>query len=119
MADTNELARVAAAMSAVRPDWPQSSLFTFLTKNHADRPYRDLLIAAVAVASDETTQTPALLNQHGVWWQAAYVAGKKPTPVVGAGREPRCSVDGHEYWAARNCPGCRSEAIARPDEEDR
>lgn len=112
MPNSNEIQRIAAAMAAIRPDWRQSSLVTFLTKNHAQRAYADLAIAAIVVALDPVTKTPELLNQHGPWWSAAYVASGQGTEPVGAGREPSCDQPGHEHELARACRACRSEAIA-------
>lgn len=109
MPDTNGIERIVGAMRAVRPDWRADSLRTFLTSHHADRPFRDLLIAAVAVASDERTLTPHLLNEHGPWWVAAYQASRQSTPTVGPGREPRCDVEGHEHELARACRCCAAD----------
>jgi hypothetical protein len=112
MPDTNQIERIALAMHDLRPEWRVDSLRTFLTKNHADRPFADLAIAAIAVTLDERTQTPQLLNSHGPWWVAAYQASRTPTPSVGPGAEPRCTREGHECYAARNCAACRSERLA-------
>ena len=116
MPDTNGIERIAAAMHCLRPEWRVDSLKAFLTKNHADRPFADLAIAAVAVTLDERTQTPQLLNQHGPWWVAAYQASRTPTPTVGPGAEPRCEKPGHEHELARNCRCCASERLAGESE---
>lgn len=115
MADDDKLERIAAAMHAMRPDWPTKSLVTFLRKHHADRATADLAVAAIAVAVDERTTTPNLLNQHGPWWVAAYQASRATTPTVGPGSEPRCTKPGHEHLAARNCHNCRADALAGED----
>lgn len=112
MPSPTEIHRIATAMNALRPDWKPSSLVTFLTNHHADRPYRDLAIAAVVVASDPRTETPKLLNEHGPWWVAAYTAqpGRLPTTVPGA-TTPRCTVPGHEHeLPVPNCRICAVEA---------
>lgn len=117
MADQTELDRIAAALHALRPEWPLTSLRTHLTKHHADRPYADLAIAAVVVALDPATQTPARLREHGPWWTAAQTAFhglRNTTPAVGPGREPRCARPGHEHELARHCRACRSEQLATP-----
>lgn len=111
MADTNEIQRLAEALHALRPDWPVRSLITYLTRDHAARAFRDLAVAAVVVAVDEQTATPARLGEHGPWWVAAYQAGRPFTPIVGPGSEPRCTEPGHEHELARACRCCRSEQI--------
>lgn len=112
MPSPDEIARVAEVLNIVRPDWPTRSLVTLLQRDHANRPYRDLLIAAVAVAADERTATPARLTEHGPWWVAAYQAGRQGTPTVGPGREPRCEVAGHEHELARACRCCAADRKA-------
>jgi len=108
MASPDEIQRIAQAMNAVRPDWRVTSLVTFLTRHHAGRPYRDLAIAAVAVATDTRTQTPELLNQHGPWWVAAQAAFAH----VDDHRFTRCPEPGHGSFPAWNCSACRAEEIA-------
>ena len=118
MADPTQIQRIAAAVNELRPEWPVRSLVTYLTKNHADRPFADLAIACVAVAVDERSATPARVAEHGPWWVAAYQASRTPTPTVGPGAEPRCEKPGHEHELARNCRCCASERIAVRDEEE-
>lgn len=118
MASPDELERVAAAMNALRPDWPVRSLVTFLERHHAARPYRDLAIAAAAVATDTRTTTPNLLNEHGGWWAAAQaVTGTGGGGAIPRPNDPRCDEPGHEHELARNCRACRSEALARSDDQ--
>jgi len=106
MADEHEIQRIAAAMNVIRPKWPIKSLVTFLTNHHARRPYRDLLIAGVVVASDERTETPKLLNQHGPWWAAAQAAFVH----VEVSHE-KCAEPGHTSYPAHNCGACRAEDL--------
>lgn len=116
MATPDEIDRIAAAMNALRPDWPVRSLVTFLSRHHAARPYRDLAIAAVAVATDTRTTSPNLLNEHGGWWTAAQaVTGTNGGGAVLRPTDPRC---GEHPWSSRtNCAACRSEALeAEPAE---
>lgn len=118
MATPDEVDRIAAAMNAHRPDWPVRSLVTFLSRHHAARPYRDLAIAAVAVATDPRTTTPNLLNEHGGWWVAAQaVTGTGGGGAIPRPTDPRCDEPGHEHELARNCRACRSEALARDDDQ--
>lgn len=112
MPDPTQIERIATAVNALRPEWPVRSLVTYLARSHADRPFADLAIAAVAVAVDERSVTPARVGEHGPWWVAAYTASKAATPTVGPGCEPRCPKDGHEHELARNCRCCASERLA-------
>lgn len=114
MPSAAEIDRIAAAMNAVRPDWRTSSLVTFLTKHHAGRAYRDLAIAAVAVATDPKTTTPNLLNEHGGWWVAAQAVVGAPSLEL---RAARCAQPGHTSYLASNCGACRSEQLALDDRE--
>ena len=109
MADPNEIERIAAAMNALRPAWNARSLITFLRKHEA-RPFRDLAVAAIAVAVDPRTETPKLLDGFGPWWKAAQEASGTPTATVGPGRD-RCTVYGHEAYPAATCAGCRTEML--------
>lgn len=119
MATPTELERVAAAMHALRPDWRLDSLATFLAKHHAHRPYRDLAVAAATVATDPRTRTPQLLNEAGPWWSASQVAfdGAQQPTAVPRPEDARCAVPGHDHELARNCRACRSEALARQDDD--
>lgn len=68
----NEIGRIAAAVNALRPDWPIASLQTLLRQPElARRPRLDVALALVWVACDSTTKTPARVKEHGPWWTAA------------------------------------------------
>lgn len=112
MPSHDDIERIAAAMNAVRPAWRPASLVTFLTRHHAARPYRDLLIAGIAVASDPRTTTPNLLNEHGAWWVAAQAVVGQSSPL----RADRCPVEGHTSYLASNCGACRIDGLV-PDDE--
>ena len=58
--DINEINRLAAAGSAMRPDWPAKSLATFLGKNLADRAYGDVAVALAWICTRTKTNTPTL-----------------------------------------------------------
>lgn len=115
MATTTDIQRIAAAMSALRPDWNPRSLATYLETKHAHRASRDLAIAAVIVATDPVTRTPKLLEQHGPWWTAAHLAsGQTADPI----RYERCPEIGHTSFPATNCSACRAEKLAIDVDED-
>ncbi|TDE03449.1 hypothetical protein [Jiangella asiatica] len=96
-----ECARLAAAVNHYRPEWPQASLLSFITKNLAARAYRDAAVALTWVATDPATETPARVLENGPWWVAARADEKAPTPDNSvAGKCPRCPAwtipgDGH------------------------
>lgn len=74
MPSSTEIDRLAAMANALRPDWPVSSLRTYLTARHSHRCYADLAVALATIATDATTRTPKRLDESGPWWQAAQAA---------------------------------------------
>lgn len=80
MINDNDLQRLAAAIHALRPDWPAASLHTYLHAKHAGRSYRDLAVALAWVAADSASKTPARLDENGPWWVAATAAAGTPQP---------------------------------------
>lgn len=110
MPEPNEIQRIAAAMNALRPDWNPRSLVTFLRDNHGTRSYRDLAIAAVAVATDPKTKTPRLLDQHGPWWAAAQTV--RGGPAAEPLRFERCPIEGHTSYPIDNCGACKADRLA-------
>lgn len=93
------IVRIAAATNAHRPDWPQSSLVTFLTKNLADRAYQDVAVAMAWIATDPETRTPARVLEPGPWWPAHTEAGTTPTPTKLGDMRCRCGA-----WVVRGEP---------------
>lgn len=105
----HEIERIAAAVNQLRPDWPTASLRTFIAKNLADRPRRDVAVAFAWVACEANTVKPARVLEAGPWWKAATVEGGHqvepfdPTVVCGiCGQlERRCRaaavVNEHEF----------------------
>lgn len=110
MATDLELDRVAAAVNALRPDWPVASLRTYLRSRHASRAYADLAAALVAVAVDPASTTPARVEQPGPWWQATRAVG--PTTYRPGPDGAPCPRDGHEHEPAATCRACRAELLA-------
>jgi hypothetical protein len=85
--DDTQLARLADAGHALRPDWPTKSLHTFLAKNFATKAYRDVAIALAYIATvDPPTDTPQLLLKTGPWWTATAAtrseAARHPSSVA-------------------------------------
>ena len=70
MIEQTEAARLAAAINALRPEWPAQSLLTFIGKHLQHRAYRDAAVALTWVACDTATLTPARVLEAGPWWNA-------------------------------------------------
>ena len=80
MADKIAIARIAAAVNVLRPDWPTASVQTLLERDHAYRPAHDLAVAAVWVATDPASKTPARLSEPGPWWAALNTSSTPTAP---------------------------------------
>ena len=109
MATDHELQVVAAAVAALRDDWPARSVLAHLRREPGlrDRPYRHLVVAAVAVAVDPASKSPGRLTQSGPWWRAAALSTEDATPDP---PHPKC---GHGNPAGR-CKACEQEATDGP-----
>lgn len=82
MLTREEIERLAAAISALRPDWPMKSLETFIHQR-GHRPLLDLSVELVWVAQlgPERAQTPALIDQQGPW-KGATLRGRSATDLL-------------------------------------
>ena len=89
-----ETQRLAGAMNALRPDWPVTSLRTFITNELATRAYRDAAVALTRVACDQASKTPRRVLENGPWW-AAVVA-----------REPESERHPANTPISKLCPNC-------------
>ncbi len=108
MPSENEIQRLAAATNQIRPEWPVKSLVTFISRDHAARPYRDLAVALAWIATDARTKTPARLSEAGPWWTATSM-----TEGAGPGQSRmRCAT--HESFHAGHCPECVAASVPRP-----
>jgi len=119
----HEIDRIASAFHVLRPDWPHASLRTFITKNLADRPRRDVCVALAWVACETNTTSPARVLTAGPWWRAVAVEGDVTTThtgrTVGRGENPhkvcgicdmwqddcerRSDTSGHEFVPRSDC----------------
>jgi hypothetical protein len=96
----NEIKRLAHAINEHRPDWPISSLTTFIAHNLTNRTYRDAAVALTWVACDTkpdgtpATATPKRVLENGPWWQAAVISGDanggRPNPPKRTEQCRRC-----------------------------
>ena len=122
----HEIDRLASAFHVMRPDWPHASLRTFIAKNLADRPRRDVAVALAWIACESNTAKPARVLENGPWWKAVS-AENSGTTTAHTGRtvglrdgDPRdiCGIcdmwradcvqrkltSGHEFVARIDCP---------------
>jgi hypothetical protein len=75
MLTRNEAERLAAAIHCLRPEWPTSSLLTFLSKRK-DRALLDITVQLAWVAQLPESKTPARVDEDGPWKSA--VRGAEP-----------------------------------------
>lgn len=108
MMSQTEAHRLAAAIHALRPDWPLASLSAFIAKSLMDRPHRDAAVALAWIATDPTTQTPARVLEAGPWWRAVMADNGTISAVT-----TRCPE--HPTRAAWNCPECATGAEPMPE----
>jgi hypothetical protein len=82
----NQVSQLAHALNELRPDWPISSLTTWITNNLSKRSYQDAAVALVWVALDIkpdgtfATERPARVLEAGPWWRAAAAGEARVTP---------------------------------------
>lgn len=96
----NEAGRLAHAINDLRPDWPISSVRTFIERELINRAYRDAAVALTWVAVDRrpdgthASETPKRVLEAGPWWRAAAVGeqgvtvARNPSPGEAC---PNCS----------------------------
>lgn len=112
----NETRRLAHAINELRPDWPISSLTTFIGRSLSNRTYRDASVALAWIATDmrvdgtPASDTPKRVLEAGPWWQAAAVGGANS--VVQRPPKPSEECPKHVGKWADNCGGCRADALA-------
>jgi hypothetical protein len=98
MMTETQIARLAAAISHLRPDWPQTSLHTFISRELRAYAWRDAAVMLTWVATDEATQTPARVLEAGPWRKAA-----QPGGVPRAPQPPKEGTCGTCYLAHDDC----------------
>jgi hypothetical protein len=104
MLSQTEAHRLAAAIHALRADWPLASLSTFIRTKLADKAYRDAAVALAWVATDEKTTTPARVLEAGPWWRAAQAGDATVSAIT-----HRCPE--HPEHKAASCPECGALAV--------
>lgn len=100
--------RLAAAIAALRPDWPLASVRTFLETRLTDRAWQDAAVALTWVATDPATTTPARVLEVGPWWRATH-SGDENRAYYPPKDATACSVHPGE-WRDR-CRSCAADAL--------
>ena len=108
----DETARLAAAAHALRPDWPLTSLRTFITDRYLHEPTHRLAVALVLCALDPTSQTPARLAENRAYWPTLDGRQERHQPPRAGEQCPTHPG----YWAG-NCGACRVDRYG--DDPDR
>lgn len=93
-------------LASLRTDWDHAGIMAALGKTRSMGNAMEASLAALQAAATTTNRTPAIIAMHGPHWDAPGA-----TPTVGPGKEPRCTVYGHEFQAARTCTHCRTEHL--------
>lgn len=81
MMNRDDAARIAEAITMIRPDWLKSSLLTMLHDLRA-KDALEVHLALVWIAYDPATKTPGRVREEGPWW---HLLGAK-TPAAPADR---------------------------------
>ena len=117
-----QIERIAAAIHALRPDWPIPSLKKFVS-DRAHQPMTDLLVQLAIVAVDPETKTPARIDQDGPWKQAlgyrpaelnasAHIRHASPDDCGICSRRPEiCARDDSHEYAQRNRRGPKADRV--------
>lgn len=105
--DKHEIDRLAAAVHALRPDWPLRSCVTFIAKEIGTYAYQDAAVMLAWVATDPDTKTPRRVTENGPW-RHAIVDRRTVQPVT----PPEC-VD-HPGQKASTCTECHADATPPP-----
>lgn len=109
----NEISRIAAAISDLRPDWPAASIRSLLKRPELkNKPRRDVAVALVWVACEADTKTPARVIEAGPWWKAAN-AESAGTTIAHTGRTVGRAADPHEVCGI--CDMWREDCKGRTD----
>lgn len=88
MMTREDATRIAETLIALRPDWQRNSIVTLLAE-YRHRDPRDVHLAAIWIAYDPDTRTPARLREDGPWWHLTDHSGP---PRLTAWRDPHADI---------------------------
>ena len=107
-----EAEKIAEIVGILRPDWPVKSTVGLIGNNLATRPFRDVLLAFVHIATDPESTSPGRILNPGPWWEIGRPATKPATKTTHVPEHPCPDHPQHRSWA---CPECASDFAPMPD----
>lgn len=117
--NASAVARIAAAVNVLRPEWPVPSLRTLLESDALrHKPWRDVAVALTWVACDPASKTPARVKEAGPWWRAAGAEGATHVPANPT-RETACKTCGRVYSATPPCCDAPANRPPKPADPER
>lgn len=105
MLNSDEIGRIADAVTAVRPGWNAGTVADYLEENHANHPFDVLAAAAVFVAAQSMAKDLSWLEQDGLWWIT-----RTPLPKRDAERQPLGRKRDEAWWVNFNLAQARRRA---------
>ena len=112
MLTREDAARIADAITVLRPTWTQNRLMALMANPaiRARRQPKDVAAAFAWIALDPDTREPTRILESGPWWGTADVAAATTGPTYrytnprdcGICNKPEaeCRKDGHDYTPA-------------------
>ena len=127
MLTRDDAARIADAITALRPTWTQNRLMGLMADPaiRGRRQPKDVAAAFAWIALDSETREPTRILEAGPWWGTADASAQSAGPVYrhtdprdcGTCNKPEaeCLKDGHDYAPAfvRNDDRATPDLIAR------
>lgn len=114
MLTREDAARIADAITALRPTWTQNRLMALMANPtiRARRQPKDVAAAFAWIALDPDTREPTRILESGPWWGTADASARSDGPAYRYTNprdcrtcnqpESKCTRDGHEYAPAFN-----------------
>ncbi|MFL0459106.1 hypothetical protein ACH0CA_01310 [Kytococcus sedentarius] len=112
----DEAQTLTHAVRALRPEWRADWVMEALA--HPDirfRPFRQMVVAFMAVAADPESKSPRRIHESGDWWKAAAVAMREepPTPTPDPIRSRPCPE--HPDQRMTRCTKCNTGQPLTPE----
>lgn len=91
-----EATRIAAAINALRPDWPRAGIFKLLGHEYLiGRSLETATRALVEVALDPTSQKPTRVLEPGPWWNSTHPRDRNTSSSIRRAGPSDCDICGH------------------------